>query len=353
MGIDFMNAFINCILYFSAYSFLGWILETLFACASKRRFVNRGFLKGCLCPIYGFGALIAIFSFSVAKMATAREIDYILYGIFLSIILATLFEYVSGVLLVKIFSRRYWDYSNNILNIHGHVCLKYSLLWGILSLFNIKIIYPQIAHTLLYLPVRTKVIFALTIALYCLFDFVLTSFSILKKKREHEMEYIKNDYGNLVSDLTLSQNVVSMSGFVQHGNVSCLEHCSHVSYKSYVICRMLKLDYRSAARGGLLHDYFLYDWHNNSPYRLHGFRHPHRALLNAKRDFELNEIECDIIEKHMWPLTLIPPKYKESLIVSMVDKYYTIIEVLRSKSEKSNQHPSIKKYIKVILERYP
>jgi uncharacterized protein len=138
------------------------------------------------------------------------------------------------------------------------------------------------------------------------------------------------DYDSCVSDLLNSPNIKSMSGFIQHGKVSCLKHSSDVSKRSYKVCRALKLDYRSAARGGLLHDYFLYDWHD-SPYRLHAFRHPKISLNNAHRDFKLNEVENDIIKNHMWPLTLIPPRHAESFVVCMVDKYCTIGEVIKSK----------------------
>lgn len=136
-----------------------------------------------------------------------------------------------------------------------------------------------------------------------------------------------------MSGLFASTKVNSMSKFTQHGKISCLEHCKDVSYYSYVICRKLGLDYKSAARGGLLHDYFLYDWHQDSPYRLHGLRHPKTALRNANKDFELNIIEKNIIKRHMWPLTLLPPRYAESFVVSFVDKYCTIKEVLRLKKE--------------------
>ena len=146
-------------------------------------------------------------------------------------------------------------------------------------------------------------------------------------------EFSVNEYDNCVSDLLVCHNVKLMSDFVQHGRISCLDHCMDVSYYSYIVCKKLRLDYIAAARGGLLHDYFLYDWHN-SPYRLHGIRHPRLALINASNDFELNVIECDIIKKHMWPLTLVPPRYAESFVVSFVDKYCTIKEVLRLKKEK-------------------
>jgi uncharacterized protein len=120
-----------------------------------------------------------------------------------------------------------------------------------------------------------------------------------------------------------------MDKFMQHANVSCLEHSFYVSYVSYSICKRLKLDYSSAARGGLLHDFFLYDWHGTKIKTLHGVKHPGIALENANKYFELNSLEKDIIKKHMWPLTIVPPMHTESFIVTLVDKYCTTMEVLR------------------------
>lgn len=121
-----------------------------------------------------------------------------------------------------------------------------------------------------------------------------------------------------------------MKKYIQHSDITCFEHSIHVSYKSYLICRHLGLDDRSAARGGLLHDFFLYDWHNTKPRSgLHGFTHPRAALDNANKRFMLNEIEKDIIEKHMWPLTPSLPKYKESYIIVLVDKYCSFMEIMK------------------------
>ena len=122
-----------------------------------------------------------------------------------------------------------------------------------------------------------------------------------------------------------------MDTFIQHGNITTLEHCINVSYKSYKIAKALKMDYRSAARAGLLHDMFLYDWHsqpkNGSFFKEHGFTHPQIALENAMTHFDLNEIEKDIISKHMWPLTISKiPKYKESFLITFVDKYVACAE---------------------------
>jgi len=111
-----------------------------------------------------------------------------------------------------------------------------------------------------------------------------------------------------------------------HHNSSIFEHAEIVSWISYSICKYLNLDYASAARGALLHDFFLYDWRNHDEPELakekfHGFEHPKIALENSRKHFNLNKIEEDIIIKHMWPLTLLPPRYRESFIVTFVDKY--------------------------------
>ncbi|NLJ31397.1 MAG: phosphohydrolase [Clostridiales bacterium] len=133
-------------------------------------------------------------------------------------------------------------------------------------------------------------------------------------------------------ELLESGEVQRMREYIQHANVTTLEHSVSVAYYSYWMCRRLhiKVDGRSIIRGALLHDFFLYDWHvGNGEKGLHGFTHPKTALANAEEYFSLNDLERDIIVKHMWPLTLIPPKYKESLIVSLSDKFCSVIETLR------------------------
>ncbi|ATW26439.1 HD family phosphohydrolase [Candidatus Formimonas warabiya] len=139
-----------------------------------------------------------------------------------------------------------------------------------------------------------------------------------------------SEYHKCISDLIENDIVWAMSGFKHHGNITCLEHSVHVSYKSFLMCKSLGLDYRSAARGGLLHDLFLYDWHRTKPAQgWHGLVHPLIALENANKNFSLNKIEKDIIIKHMWPLTMNLPRYKESFIVLLVDKYCALVESMK------------------------
>ena len=138
-----------------------------------------------------------------------------------------------------------------------------------------------------------------------------------------------DEFRRCVGDLIGNETVLSMREFMQHGDITCLEHCLQVAYCSYLACRLLRLDYRSAARGALLHDLFLYDWHGPNPYRgLHAFNHPLVALRNASGQFTLTARESDIIRKHMWPLTPAFPRYRESLIVSLADKYCAVRETI-------------------------
>jgi len=129
-------------------------------------------------------------------------------------------------------------------------------------------------------------------------------------------------------------NVKLMDTFIQHGDVSCLKHCISVAYFSYRYCkfRNLNIDYRSLVRGAMLHDFFLYDWHvEDKTRKLHGFYHPIQALINAEKEFELTEVERNIIENHMWPLTLFHmPHCREAWIVCMMDKLCSLSETFGS-----------------------
>ncbi len=120
--------------------------------------------------------------------------------------------------------------------------------------------------------------------------------------------------------------------FIQHGNTTLYQHCISVAYRSIIIAANfnLKVDMRSMVRGALLHDYYLYDWHDkNARCHLHGFHHPRLAYENATRDFHLNVIEQDIIRKHMFPLTLLPPVHKEGWVICMADKLCSLQETFK------------------------
>ncbi len=111
-----------------------------------------------------------------------------------------------------------------------------------------------------------------------------------------------------------------------------MDHVEEVACLSFRWGKRLSLDTRAIIRGALLHDLFYYDWLHDGP-RLHGFRHHTIALENARSITGLTEKEADIIKKHMWPLTVIPPRYMESLVVSLVDTFCSARDYLRVKKQ--------------------
>lgn len=140
------------------------------------------------------------------------------------------------------------------------------------------------------------------------------------------------EFKNIIRDIAQNPNLLALREHIQHAISSRYSHCLSVAFYTYVICKKLNLDYVSAARGAMLHDFYFYDWRNKNvegQKKFHAFRHPKIALTNACDIFELNNLEKDIIVKHMWPLTLKFPKYRESLIVTFVDKYCATSEMLR------------------------
>jgi uncharacterized membrane protein/HD superfamily phosphodiesterase len=371
------------ILLFAIYSFLGWVIEVIYRSIKQRQFVNAGFLFGPFLPIYGLGAAATIFLeyFFSAWHLLPR---FILLGAAITTV-----EYLVGFFAEKIFKLTLWDYSENKFNLHGRVCLHFSLIWTVLALIFAMFIHPAALNRVSLaddIYIKTA---ALLFLIYFAVDYTFSVLSISAFRRRiaylyteylnlnnMEIENILNSFQRLRSafpalnryvDTNINSNIknrintflkpiqdkiiMEMQGRMSfepeyyelirdieeheeflklkeyfHHNSSIYVHVQEVAYLSYRICKFLKLDYRSAARGAMLHDFFLYDWRNHDApdlprHKFHGIEHPSIALSNARKHFAVNEIEADIIRKHMWPLTLVPPQYKESFIVSFADKY--------------------------------
>ena len=122
--------------------------------------------------------------------------------------------------------------------------------------------------------------------------------------------------------------------FIQHGDVTVFDHVTSVAQASLAAADALaragvRVDRASLVRGALLHDYFLYDWHDPDPsHRLHGFRHPFFALARAEEDFDLTPRERNIIVRHMFPLVPVPPTCREAWIVCLADKWCALRETV-------------------------
>lgn len=133
-----MENMFKYIAYFFIYSFLGWCCEVVYCYDfSKREFINRGMLRGPICPIYGFGACTLIFFIYKLK-------DNFILVFLLGMLIASTIEYIASLILEKIFNARWWDYETYAFNLNGRICLLNSMLFGILSIILIRYIHTEI-----------------------------------------------------------------------------------------------------------------------------------------------------------------------------------------------------------------
>lgn len=152
-----------------------------------------------------------------------------------------------------------------------------------------------------------------------------------EKTFENEVEF-----NRIIKDIVSNETVQKMKNYPQHCNTNCFDHCYRVSFYCYKICKKLGLDYVSAARAGMLHDLFLYDWRKRENGRkgLHAFTHGKTACENACKEFDLTEKEKDMIIKHMWPVTPVLPKSKEGFVLTLADKLSALSEFAEFMSSK-------------------
>ena len=152
-----------------------------------------------------------------------------------------------------------------------------------------------------------------------------------KNWNKHDSRVVNSFVGDLKKDPT----VLKMQEYKQHGKTSTYDHCMSVVRASYKLDRILHThcDKKALLRGAMLHDLFLYDWHDSTSHQgLHGYHHADKALSNAKEYFGIGKKEQDIIYSHMWPLNITRvPKRKEAWVVCMADKYVSLKETLHRK----------------------
>lgn len=148
-------------------------------------------------------------------------------------------------------------------------------------------------------------------------------------------KYIESTVEKYGGDILSSECMQAEKAHIQHGCTSIFEHSYNVACLSIYLAFKFHINAnkKNLVRGALLHDYFMYDWHTVGRWhKIHGFTHAIRALKNAMRDFEIDSIEENIIVRHMFPLNVIPPKYKEGLIVCIADKICAVAETFHIKS---------------------
>jgi uncharacterized membrane protein len=168
-----MSIIYSYFLYFVIYSALGWICETIYCSIIDKQCVNRGFLSGPFCPIYGVGALIII----VTLDPLSNNIIILYIG---AMALTSLLEYITGFLLETIFNLKWWDYSSYRYNLKGRVCLLNSILFGVLSLITIKIINPFVMELIRGMPINIIISICNILIAYFLLDTMITVSKVLQ-----------------------------------------------------------------------------------------------------------------------------------------------------------------------------
>ena len=229
MNIDSIQI-LRLLLYFIIYSFFGWVLESIFKSILQRKIVNSGFLYGPICPIYGFGVIIMLLFLNKFK--------YNLVLLFLAgFIVLSVWEYIVGALLEKKFNTKYWDYSNNFLNIKGRVCLMNSIFWGILGVIFTLYIHPSVERCVLHISNKTLIYTDIILVIIIIIDCIVTTIKVqsidikLQKIRElgelikeklKELKETKSDakdkirdIENIIEDLKYRQAILRLKIYRQ------------------------------------------------------------------------------------------------------------------------------------------
>ncbi len=178
------NAFIIFFLLFIMYSFLGWLMEVTLTFIRSKKFVNRGFLIGPYCPIYGYGVLGILF-------LIGKNTNDVLAVFLKSILICSILEYLTSYFMEKLFKVRWWDYSNKKFNINGRICLETMIPFGILGSFCVYILNPFFIKVLYLIPSTIRLILFIVLLICYIVDNII-SFNVINKIKK-EVKYQKKD----------------------------------------------------------------------------------------------------------------------------------------------------------------
>ena len=190
--------------YFFIYAVIGWILEVSFHVISQGKFINRGFLNGPYCPIYGFGALAVVLI--LGDLGNSNK----LYIFFTSALVASLLELITGFILEKIFHKRWWDYRSNKFNLGGYICAEFSLIWGAVCYILYEAIHPMIRDAVTFLPVKAIGLINTIMGLIFVIDLIATIITLmglsekfkLIEDQSKDIRKISDEIGQKVADRT-------------------------------------------------------------------------------------------------------------------------------------------------------
>jgi len=169
---------------FFIYAFLGWCTEVVYAGAKQGVFVNRGFLNGPLCPIYGCGVLTVL----VILLPLRDNLAILFIG---SVLLTSVLELITGFLMEKLFHQRWWDYTDEPFNIGGYICLRFSLLWGAACVLIVDVIHPLILKAIQWIPDNISAPILFVFGAVFVTDVIVTVATVAKlNQRLHEIDEV-------------------------------------------------------------------------------------------------------------------------------------------------------------------
>lgn len=165
--MDMPYTIVQWICFFFIYGFLGWCYESAYVSIKHKQWVNRGFVRGPLLPLYGSGAILLLF-------VTIPFRENLLLMFVSGAIGATILEYVTGVAMEALFKVRYWDYSKRKFNFQGHICLAATTLWGVFAIVIVKVVHRPIENLVMVLPETIVEIFVMVVTVVFAADFALS-----------------------------------------------------------------------------------------------------------------------------------------------------------------------------------
>lgn len=374
-GVLFLNRYIIA---FFIFSFLGWVWESIYCTICSHKWINRGFLYGPICPIYGCGSLLGFLVYDLTKKGLLPDLEWWIIFI-LGFIVSMVLEYPTSWALERMFKARWWDYSKIPLNINGRTSVPTSIVFGGAAILVVKVLAPlvdkavsSISEIILNIMVLLCVSFVsvdTTLTISALTDFQkrvasideafknrmtdivnqvfniqnyfyskviqrIAVFKLPERKNWIAKRLRENQFVELIKDYFKADVAKQTDEKIQYNTASTLEHKENVEWISYLINEKLHLneDEKELVEAAMLHDLHLYDLRNiNSEGKSDNTDKFDFAVNNAEKHTGIIEKEQETLQSHMWPLKIKAiPKNKEALIVYFADKYCALIEKIRS-----------------------
>lgn len=165
---------VKTVYWFFLYGCIGWCVEVVYAAVKEHKLVNRGFLCGPICPIYGFGMVGLVYSVQLIPLPDSGSMSAVSI-FFIGMVLTTAIELVGGWVLYKLYHIRWWDYSKMKYNLGGYICPQFSLLWGLGSVLMIKVVHPLLARGSNPMPFRVMLILDIVLLILFVVDVIVST----------------------------------------------------------------------------------------------------------------------------------------------------------------------------------